>query len=436
MIRRRTTTMRIAAGRRWRRGDGAPRVATGFVRRFALRFARAGASVVAVRIEPARVRATSIRQRQRLPGDFFDGAKQGSFAVIAKRNRASGRAGAGCPSNPMHIGLGRIRQFVIHDMGHIVDIDPARGDIGRDKHARSSLAKIIERAQALALAFIAMDYIGAYPGAFEMLRNTIRAALRAREDDGAGDIGIIENFGQNGATIAIVNEQDLLRDPFRSGRDRGNGDLDRVFEQILRKRCDCLRHCRRKQKRLTFLRQACDNFTDRRDEPEIEHMIRLVEHKNFSRRRPEFAAGDMIKQATGRRHQHIKAAREHIDLGTMRDAADDNAHSGTHDGAIGAETVRDLRGELARRREDQCARCMGNGPLTRLDHAVENWQREGGGLARAGLGDPEQIATLHQGWDRLRLNGGRGVVTGAVQRLKENIGKAEIREVFQKNTLS
>lgn len=356
--------------------------------------------------------------------------------MIAKRNRASRRARAGCSSDTMHIGLGRIGQLVIYDMRHIVDINAARGDIGCDQHARSSLAKIIERAQALALAFIAMNHIGANARDFEMLRDAIGAALRAREDDGAGDIRVIENFGQDGATIAIVNEQDLLRDPFRCGRDRGNGDLDRIFEQILGERSDCLRHRRRKQERLTLLRQAGDYFADRGDEAQIKHMIRLVEHEDFGRRRPEFAARDMIEQATGRRHQHIEAAREHVNLGTMGNAADDNAHGGPHEGPVGAETVRDLGGEFAGWRENEGARRVGNRPLTRLDHAVKNWQREGGGFARAGLGDAKQIATLHEGRNRLGLNGGRGVITGAFQRLEENIGKTEIRELFQKNTLS
>ena len=64
----------------------------------------------------------------------------------------------------------------------------------------------------------------------------------------------------------------------------------------------------------------------------------------------------MIEQAAGRRDEHVEAARQHVDLRAMRDAADDDADARPHELAIGAEAVGDLRREFARRRQHQRAR--------------------------------------------------------------------------------
>ena len=104
----------------------------------------------------------------------------------------------------------------------------------------------------------------------------------------------------------------------------------------------------------------------------------------------------MIEQATGRRDQHIETAGEHLDLRAVRDAADDDADARAHELAIGAETVGDLRCEFARRRQHESMRRVGRGAPPISEQPVEDRQRESGRLARAGLGDAEQIAALQE----------------------------------------
>jgi hypothetical protein len=65
--------------------------------------------------------------------------------------------------------------------------------------------------------------------------------------------------------------------------------------------------------------------------------------------------------------------------------------------AIGAHDVLDLRGELARRRDDQArarAAVPGAGAMRRgrLGKALQQRQDEAGGLAGAGLGAGEDVA--------------------------------------------
>lgn len=104
--------------------------------------ARADAPLVLMVFNAPRIGAASVCQRKGLPGNFFDRAQQGPFAMIAQGNGAPGRARARRASDSMHIGLGRIGQFVIYDMGHIVDIDPARRNIGRNEDRVRPLRKL------------------------------------------------------------------------------------------------------------------------------------------------------------------------------------------------------------------------------------------------------------------------------------------------------
>lgn len=64
-------------------------------------------------------------------------------------------------------------------MGDVVDVDAARGDFSGDENARLPLLEAIERTDALALALVAVDRIGAETGAFQLLGDAIGAVLGA-----------------------------------------------------------------------------------------------------------------------------------------------------------------------------------------------------------------------------------------------------------------
>ena len=67
----------------------------------------------------------------------------------------------------------------------------------------------------------------------------------------------------------------------------------------------------------------------------------------------------------------------------------------------GLEGVRDLEGQLARGRENECLRVAGLG----IDLG-ENRQREGCGLTCTRLGEADDVAALHEDRDSFFLNWG------------------------------
>jgi hypothetical protein len=111
--------------------------------------------------------------------------------------------------------------------------------------------------------------------------------------------------------------------------------------------------------------------------------------------------------------------------------------------AVGAEFLPDLNGEFACRRQHQGARTArrpagalliavfaGGAPVfARPRQEVKNGQREGGGLARTGLGNAQHIPAGEKLGDGLRLDGRRDYVISTAQRTLDRIGKAEFREI-------
>ena len=100
--------------------------------------------------------------------------------------------------------------------------------------------------------------------------------------------------------------------------------------------------------------------------------------------------------------------------------------------AIGVEAVEDLAGQFARRREHQHAAALRLRPDAAFEQAVQDRQREGGGLAGAGLGDADDVAAGQRERNGLGLDGGGGEVVLFGKRASDRFGEAEIMKGGQK----
>ena len=141
------------------------------------------------------------------------------------------------------------------------------------------------------------------------------------------------------------------------------------------------------------------------DEAHVEHAIGFVENQHFDLIEAQRALIDQIHQAAGRSDQNFDAARERAFLRYDRYAADGERDVERADvAAIGAEAVASLSGQFARRRQHQHAA----GFLRRAQplgvEVIDDRQREGRGLAGAGLRDADDIARLHDEGNCLGLD--------------------------------
>ena len=256
--------------------------------------------------------------------------------------------------------------------------------------------------------------------------------LGAGENDRPVHILVGEQFHQQVALLGGVDENDALIDPIRRLRDRRDRDFHGVAQQFAGEHADVGRHRRREEQVLALARQIANDALDRPDEAEIEHLVDFIEHQELHLVQVGVAGVHMVDEAARCGDKHVNAGRQRADLRPCRHAAED-------DGDFQVKAVRQILealGDLARQfaggAQHQHAGAAQGGRATVGNQLVEDRQREGRGLAGAGLGDADEVAPLHQRRDRLRLDRRRRGIAELGERMNQRFGKAEPEEILQK----
>ena len=176
------------------------------------------------------------------------------------------------------------------------------------------------------------------------------------------------------------------------------------------------------QQRLAVARRHLDDPVDDGLEAHVEHAVGLVEDQHVDLVEPHGAALDQVDQAAGRGDEHVRAPGL-LGLVVDPDAAVDGGdleRAGVHHAG---ELVDDLRGELARRGEDQRLRpgAVGVEP-------VGHRHAEGERLARSGRRLDEDVVAVEDVGDDHRLDGERRLYAALGQRTGHSLGHAELGE--------
>jgi hypothetical protein len=357
--------------------------------------------------------ARVLEQAQAKPRQLLDRGKIGALRGIAQRDRHARSAGARRPSDAMHVDLRLVRNIEIDDMGDAVDVDAARGDVGRDQDRHAAESEFGERALARRLRLVAVDRFGADARARQALGDAIGAVLGPREDERTRHRGVAEEARENTGLLRGGDEHDVLIDALDWRRRRGDRNANRLAQDAGRKAFDAAGHRRGEEQGLTLLRQQRDDPAHVGQKAHVEHAVGLVEDQD---RKPVEAHDPLrreIEQAAGRCDENVCAAPQRVDLRPLPDAAVDDGRAERKVAAIGAETVGNLDRELSRRNEDERARRRKRLVGAMLGKSVQNRQRKRGGLAGSGLREADDVTARQQGRDRLGLDwGGSEVVLG------------------------
>jgi len=227
-----------------------------------------------------------------------------------------------------------------------------------------------------------------------------------------------------------VHEIDALVDLVDGAALALRRDLDPlgVLQDLRCELGDIARHGGGEQERLALLGDRADDAAHVADETHVEHAVGLVDDEERHMAQLHVAALDQVEQTAWRGDQDVDAARQGLDLAAITQAADDGAKTQAEAAAVGVEAAGDLDRELAGRRQHERARALGLGALPESGEMLQHGQREGGGLAGAGLGDAQDVATLQQRRNGARLDGRRHRVVGGREGTQQRLGQAEIRK--------
>ena len=108
-------------------------------------------------------------------------------------------------------------------------------------------------------------------------------------------------------------------------------------------------------------------------------------------------------------------------LATHRDAPVDGNHLQTSKLGERADLLRDLAGELSGGGEHQSSRA----PAVRREESVEQRQREGRGLASAGLSHAQHVAAIEPGGNGFELDRAGGLIASGADTTDERFVKPE-----------
>ena len=171
---------------------------------------------------------------------------------------------------------------------------------------------------------------------------------------------------------------------------------------------DRLGHCRREQQGAAFGRGHVEDFLEILAEPQVEHLVGLVEDHRAQRSWLEGAAFEMVLEPARRAHHDVAAMVERAlfdpDVHPADAARDPRAEFRVEP----LQFALDLERELAGRGDDQCERFARAGQrLGAAEQRLGDREAIGDRLARSGLRRNQQVAVMRLGGDHLRLDGGR-----------------------------
>ena len=165
-------------------------------------------------------------------------------------------------------------------------------------------------------------------------------------------------------------------------------DLDRVVEVLLGDPADLAGHRRGEQRDVLVVGGVGQDRLDVLGEAHLQHLVGLVEDQEAQLREVERALLEVVHDPAGRADDDVDAATQRGQLDAVALAAVDRQDvDALHVGGVLLERLGDLQGELAGGREHEGLR-----RLLREVELGEDRQREGRGLAGAGLREAHHVA--------------------------------------------
>ena len=322
----------------------------------------------------------------------------------------------------MDIILRVVGHVEIEDVGHVRNIQAARGNIARHQDRQLAFAERIERRGTDLLRQVAVQGGGVEAVSDEPLFQDVHVALAVAKDQGAGHGFGADDPAQGCLLVAFRHDGDHIRDHHR----RRRGPVDRDFLRIdhvgVGQPADFGRHRGAEQHRLAQRRQLFDDAFDIRNEAHVEHPVGFVDHEDLHVAQYHLAAFDLVEQPARRGDQDVDAAVEQLVLAVEAFAADQQGMGQPVVLAVFLETFGDLGRQFAGRLQDQRpghprlgAACGQN---------VDHRQGKAGGLAGAGLRQPDHVAPHQDGGDRFFLDRCGYGIAGIGDRTQNGVAQA------------
>ena len=309
-------------------------------------------------------------------------------------------------------------------MGDVLDVEAAGRDVGGDQDVQRPVAEAAHDPVALLLRQPAVERRRIAAPAGQRLSEVVHLAAGPGEHQRRGAVLEVEDPAQRSQLVRASHDVGDLAHSRRLAR-RGpfllDADADRVVEVALREARDRARDRGREQGGLALPGQRGQDAVQVLREAHVQHLVCLVEDDDRDLVEPQRAAVEVVHGAARGRHHDIHAAHEARQLRGDRLAPVDGHDPHADLATVAVDRLGDLHRQLARGREHERGRaaapavardapavrplpCLARG-VEPAGQRLEDRQREGGRLARAGGRLREQVAAGEERRDRGGLDG-------------------------------
>ena len=251
------------------------------------------------------------------PGRPLDVAQETLLARFDERDRDALAPGATRPADAVDVRLGVRRDVVVDDVRDVLDVEPARRDVGRDEDVEGTVAETVHHAVALVLRHAAVQRCGVVAVAGELLGKVLDLAARPGEDQRRGRVFEVEDAPERGRLVRAAHDVGDL--PHAGGgaalpRLRLDRDPDRLVEVALGDAGDLRRDRRGEEGRLTRGRDRGQHRIEVLGEAHVEHLVGLVEHDELDGIEVQAAPRQMVDGAARRRDDEVDTAAQAAQL--------------------------------------------------------------------------------------------------------------------------
>ena len=232
-----------------------------------------------------------------------------------------------------------------------------------------------------------MQRPGHHPGLTQLSRDAVGSHLGAGEDHGPALP--VRDLGRD--LVLVV--RDHVQHVVGHGGHRRLAGVHLVGDRIGEVAPDQLVHRAieggGEQEPLPVRGHGVEDGGDGGQEPEIAHVVGLVENHHLHPAEVGYPLFQEVDQPAGRGHRHVHAPFEGLDLGAVGHAARHQVQAESHHGGQRGQVVGDLQGQLAGGGQYHCARSAGG----LVDgQAGQQRQPECQGLAGTGAATAEHVA--------------------------------------------
>ncbi len=284
-----------------------------------------------------------------------DGPQIQLLLFIAEREGYARRPGPARPADSVHVGFGNIRHVIVDDMGDIIHIDAARGNVRGDQDAGFSRLEIVQCDLPRHLRFVAMDGFHVHVLAVQFAVDPFGAVLGTAKDKHGLQLRVFQEPDKQMPFVDAGKVEHILVNRVDRGGDRRDGNLFGIFKHGIDQVQDFMGHGGREKHGLAHFGHQADDALHIGCETHVQHAVRLVEDEDPDMVEVDVSLSDKVQQTTRRCHQDVHSFFQGGRLVGLGNAAKDNGYGQIQESAVCQEAFFYLQRQFARRRQDQRA---------------------------------------------------------------------------------